>query len=902
MIAIFGQPARSKAYILLSSLFLYLSQASPLSAQANGRERSSLNSGWKFHRWEVNPDGLVYDFRPDLENLTNVQVLKPWILPSGNNFIENPSKWHQRPSGNPGGNVSFVQNTFNDSTWEPVEVPHDWAIAGPFYTEPDDIAIVGGGMGRLPVQGVGYYRRKIQISEADRHKRVFLEVDGAMSYAMVWLNGHLVGGWPYPYNSFQLDLTPYLHLGQNNQLAIRLDNPVNSARWYPGAGLFRPIWLTKVAQTYVGQWGVKIESRNVSELSAVLDMVVTLDNKANETKKVSTRTAIHEFDAGTGELGHLAVQSATEFVLIEPDKKSKVMQSVSVQSPRLWGPPPTQSPHLYAAITQVFDSEGNMVDNVQNYFGIRRVEFTGDQGVRVNGQRVQIQGVNEHHDLGAIGTAFNVRAAKRKLEILQEMGTNAIRMAHNPPAKELLDLTDRMGFLVIDEIFDCWRLNKTENDFHLIFDDWHEQDLRTMIRRDGNHPSIIAWSVGNEVGEQMHSQELAEIATMLQKIVGEEDSSRPSTASMNYAQPGNEGAPFVKILDVLSINYQGEGIRDTPNFNVTSGITTPPAYPLFHQAQPEKLIWTSESASTLSTRGTFFFPVVDDGGAPVNATSGGNEALAEVSAYELFAANFGSSPDKVFATQDRNPYVGGEFVWTGFDYIGEPTPYYTARSSYSGIVDLAGFEKDRFYLYQARWRPDLPVAHILPHWNWPDRVGETTPVHLFTNCDQAELFLNSKSMGRQARGTDEYRIRWDEVIYEPGELQVVSFKDGKPWANTTLKTTGVPVSLRLSADRASISSDGIDLVFITAEVVDVNGLVVPTAENEIDFSVPNNAHVVATDNGYPQDLVPFSSTTRKAFSGKALGIVKALGEVGLITIKARSRGLRSATVSVIALP
>lgn len=890
--------------ILLLFLLFRHAQTSALSAQShNARTRIDINSDWKFRRWESNPDEIIYDHRPDLVNLTNVIVLKSWILPSGNEFISDPSKRHIRPAGSPpGGNITFVQNTFDDSTWETVNVPHDWAISGPFYTEPDDVAIVGGGMGRLPVFGVGWYRRNLPISSDDRNKRIFLEVDGAMSYAMVWLNGHLVGGWPYPYNSFQLDLTPYVRFGEENLLAVRLDNPVESARWYPGGGIYRNMWITKVAKTSIGQWGVKIEARDVGDEDAMIDLVVSLENQGEDTTVgLTVSTEIYELDVKTEELGKMVVQSfgKTE---VGQSGKAKAMQSIKVQSPRLWGPPPTQTPHLYAAVTRLFDDEGDLLDSVQNSFGIRNLEFTGDNGLWVNGERIQIQGVNEHHNLGALGAAFNIRAAERKLEILQEMGTDAIRMAHNPPAKELLDLTDRMGFLVVDEVFDSWRRNKTDNDFHLIFDDWHEQDLRAMIRRDGNHPSIIAWSIGNEVGEQMHSVKLAEIASTLHEIVREEDPTRPSTASMNYAQPGNEGAPMSDILDVLSINYQGEGIRDSPNYNVTSGISTPPAYSFFHESQPENFIWTSESASTLSTRGTYTFPVVDNGGAPVNETSGGNASLSEVSAYELYSANFGSSPDKVFLTQDLNPYVAGEFVWTGFDYIGEPTPYYNARSSYSGIVDLAGFKKDRFYLYQARWRPELPVAHLLPHWNWMERIGEVTPVHLFTNCDEAELFLNDKSLEKKLRGDSEYRIRWDDVVYEPGELRILSWKNGQPWANASIKTTGPPIALRLSADRQSISADGLDLVFVTVEAVDVNGLVVPTADCEIHFSTSDNAQIVATDNGYPADLVPFPSRTRKLFNGKALGIVKASRESGTMRITVSSDGLEKAEVWVEALP
>ena len=864
----------------------------------HGRQRVSINSGWKFKRWEANPDGVIYDQRPDLENLTDVTILKPWILPSGNDFIEDTSNKHDPPSKPPGINVEYAQNDFDDSSWGSVDTPHDWAISGPFYSQPDNVSIVGGGMGRLPIFGVGWYRRKLDIVLEDKHKQVYLDIDGAMSYAMVWLNGELVGGWPYPYNSFRLDLTPHLRFHGENQLAIRLDNPIKSARWYPGAGLYRDVWLTKVDRVHIGHWGTHFTSRDITAESATVDMEIFLENRGESGSKIKVAIEIFELDLDTGLPVGEAVATWDEHATIGPNAKKSVQHSLKIGNPKTWGPPPTQKPYLYLGVTTLTTKDGTEIDRYETRFGVRGLVFTGNEGLQVNGERIQIRGVNEHHDLGAIGAAFNYRAAERKLEILQELGVNAIRMAHNPPAAELLDLADTMGFLVIDEVFDSWNLNKTDNDFHLIFSDWHEQDLRSMIRRDRNHPSIISWSFGNEVGEQRFPEELAEIATLLHDIVRQEDPTRPSTASMNVAQPGNDGAAFPEIMDVLSLNYQGEGIRDTPNYSGTNGTRTPPAYSIFHNDQPEKLIWTSESASALSTRGTFFFPVVDNGGAPVNDSSGGNATLAQVSAYELYSANFGSPPDKVFATQDRNPYVAGEFVWTGFDYIGEPTPYYTSRSSYSGIIDLAGFRKDRFFLYQARWRPDLPIAHILPHWNWPDRVGEITPVHVFTSGDEAELFLNGKSMGRLRKQPFEYRLRWDEVVYEPGELHVVTYKDGRLWANASVTTTGPAAAIRLTADREAISGDGKDLVYVTADVVDSEGRIVPTADNEIHFSVSNGGQIVATDNGDPADLVAFPSMSRKAFSGKALAILKGTVHNDGIRVSAASDSLIGDKVTI----
>lgn len=856
-----------------------------------GRDRINLNADWRFQRTESNPDGIVYDDRPDLNISDDVTVLKPWILPSANRFINDPENRHERPDGNAGGDVEFVQTDFDDGDWESVTLPHDWAIKGPFYTEQDPI--VSGGMGRLPVHGVGWYRRKMTISPDDKDKKIYLDVDGAMSYAMVWLNGNLVGGWPFGYNSFRLDLTPYLEEGDDNQIAIRLDNPPDSARWYPGGGIYRSVWLTKVKPTHVGQSGTFVTSRDISEESATVDMVLDIDNGAEE-RVVRVVSSIHELDSKSGKIGEKVAEFPEEEVELSSDETHSISLSTRVKRPKLWGPYPTQTPHRYIVITHLYDGK-TLFDTYETRFGIRDVKLTG-KGLFVNGERIQIQGVNQHHDLGALGGAFNLRAAERQLEILRDLGCNAVRMAHNPPAVELLELTDSMGFLVVDEIFDSWKKEKTTSDFHLIFEDWHEPDLRSFMRRDRNHPSVIAWSIGNEAGEQHDDEEGAEVARMVMAIAREEDPTRPSTASMNYAKPD---MPFAQAVDIISLNYQGEGIRDAPAYSHLDGISTPPLYAAFHEEFPDKLIFTSESSASLSTRGTYIFPVTKEISAPVNETSGGDETGEKVSAYELYTADFGSSPDKVFAAQDQNSFVAGEFVWSGFDYIGEPTPYYggVARSSYFGIIDLAGFPKDRFYLYQARWRPEHRMAHILPHWNWEAREGEVTPVHVFSSGDEAELFLNGESLGRIERGEFEYRFRWDDVVYEAGELRVVTWKDGEEWAEDIVRTTGDPTALRLNADRDAIRADGEDLSFITVEVVDDNGDVVRNAENTVTFSVEGPGEILATDNGDPADTTAFPSKERAAFSGLALAIVRATDK-GRITVSATADGLDAASVVI----
>ena len=541
--------------------------------------------------------------------------------------------------------------------------------------------------------------------------------------------------------------------------------------------------------------------------------------------------------------------------------------------------------------------DGRVVNRHDTRFGIRDVQWDPDRGVIVNGEHIVLNGVNQHHDLGALGAAFNVRAAERQLEILRSMGVNAIRMAHNPPDTQLLELTDRMGFLVIDEVFDSWEKKKTPLDFHLVFPDWHEPDLRAMLRRDRNHPSVILWSVGNEVGEQYDGEAGAAIGRRLVQIVREEDPTRPATASMNWAKAD---MPFPAAFDVINLNYQGEGIRQEPEFEGTERIRTPPSYPAFREAFPDKVIFGSETASALSTRGTYLFPVSPATSAPVRDHNGGGDSARQlVSAYELYAVDFGSSADKVFATLDRHPYVAGEFVWNGFDYLGEPTPYYSARSSYSGMIDLAGFPKDRFYLYQARWRPDLPMAHILPHWNWPGREGEVTPVHVFTSGDEAELFLNGVSQGRKKKGPYQYRLRWDEVVYEPGELHVRVWRGGREWTEARVQTTGAPARLALEADRTAIGNDGRDLSFITLRVLDAQGRAIRNADSLVRFEIEGPATLVATDNGDPRDLTAFPSPERRAFSGLALAIVRAVpGQSGTVRVVARSEGLEPATVEL----
>ncbi len=858
-----------------------------------------------------NSEGLIYDVRPVVKDEKDdkaadaapteaektgageTHVLKPWILPTGNDFIKDSAKHHVRPEGNPGGSCPYVSKDFSDSSWESLNLPHDWAIKGPFHEGGGDGP--GGGMGRLPSDGVGWYRKKVDVPASDAGRSLFLEIDGAMSYAAVWLNGKLAGGWPYGYSSWRVDLTPFVKPGEANQLAIRLDNPPNSSRWYPGGGIYRNVWLTKTEPIHVGQWGTSLTTRGVSTTSATLDLEVSLENDSRSDATVGVSTEIFALDAGGRKTGDAVGHIRPKETSVTAGAGARIKGTVTISDPLLWGPPPLQHPNRYVAVTTVLQQD-KPVDQYETRFGIRDLRFEPNNGILVNGARIPIRGVNQHHDLGALGAAFNFRAAQRQLEMLREMGCNAIRVSHNPPAPELLELTDRMGFLVIDESFDAWERKKTPLDFHLIFPEWHEQDMRALIRRDRNHPSVILWSIGNEVGEQYTGEQGAAVAKRLQDIARDEDPTRPTTNAMNWAKPD---MPLPAVVDVIGLNYQGEGIRDSPAHVNQAGVRTPPQYDAFHGKFPGKLIVSTESAAAVSTRGEYLFPVSENISGPVKDGQGGDSKNQYVSAYELYAADFGSSADKVFAAQDKHPFVAGEFVWSGWDYLGEPTPYYGARSSNFGVIDLAGFKKDRFYLYQSRWCPELPMAHILPHWSWPDRVGLVTPVHVFTSGDEAELFLNGKSLGRKKKGDFEYRLRWDEVVYEPGELKVVAYKAGMEWAASSVKTTEAPAKLEISPDRPEIRADGLDLSFVTVRIADKDGLTCPRAKNPINFTIEGPGEIVATDNGDPTSFEPFQAPARKAFNGFCLVIVRAFpGKPGTIRLKAESDSLQAASVSL----
>jgi beta-galactosidase len=484
------------------TLILMLTSTS-CTTQAPVRQRICFNADWRFAKDDPNgvADKLKYD------------NIRDWVMVTGAEFTNDPNFANKKlPEGNPGSDVVYTQPEFDEKGWRPVMLPHDWAIGGPFDPK------APGGTGKLPFDGVGWYRRHFTVPISDQGRQIYLEIDGAMSYANVWLNGRYVGGWPFGYASWQVDLTPYVNFGGDNVLAIRLDNPPKSSRWYPGGGIYRNVWLTKTQSVHVGQWGTFITTRDISRTSATIDLKVTIDNDSKADAAIEVSTDVFILDAESNKTGDAVVSFKTLKATIAAGANTTVKGSVILENPRLWGPPPTQTPHRYVAVTNLWQS-GKLIDKYETRFGIRSLRFEPESGIYVNDELIKIKGVDQHHDLGALGAAFNIRAAERHLEILREMGCNAIRTAHNPPAPEFLELADKMGFLVMDEAFDVWVRQKTPMDFHLIFPDWHEQDLRAMVRRDRNHPSIIIWSIGNEVGEQYTGEEGAALAKELSDIV-----------------------------------------------------------------------------------------------------------------------------------------------------------------------------------------------------------------------------------------------------------------------------------------------------------------------------------------------------------------------------------------------
>lgn len=774
-----------------------------------------------------------------------------------------------------------IKTDFDERNWESVTVPHDWAVYGPFDKEVDKqvIAIVQnnekvatektGRTGALPFIGVGWYRTEFSVPGYKEGKKVLLTFDGAMSEAQVFVNGKKVGERPYGYSYFYFDITSFLNSEGNNLLAVRLENQSKSSRWYPGAGIYRKVQIIVKDDISFEHWGTFITTPYITDDVAKINVKTEVNGTGFRQFTHSLGSDLRletEIKDANGKL--IARGSTTELI------DNHIEKNMAVTNPNLWSP---ENPYLYSATLKLFQ-ENVLKDEQTIRFGIRKIEYLADKGFFLNGKVTKFKGVCLHHDLGPLGSAINRAALKRQLTILKDMGCNAIRSAHNMPSMEQLELCDEMGFMMIAESFDEWAKPKVKNGYNRFFNDWAEKDVINLVRATRNHPCIVMWSSGNEVPDQWGSEGVKR-AKWLQDIFHREDPTRPVTVGMDQVKATMESG-FGALLDVPGLNYRLHLYGE--------------AYEKF----PQGIILGSETASTVSSRGIYKFPV--------EQAKNKKYDDMQCSSYDLEACSWSNVPDDDFVLQDDKPWVIGEFVWTGFDYLGEPTPYddfWPSRSSYFGICDLAGLPKDRFYLYRSRWNTENETLHILPHWNWEGREGEITPVFVYTNYESAELFVNGKSQGIQKKSNEtpqkRYRLMWMNVKYEPGTIKVVALdKQGKTVAEKEIHTAGKPHHLEVMADKTTLTADGKDLSFVTVSVVDKDGNVCPNAANQLNFKVTGAGSFRAVCNGDATSLEIFYLPTMKAFSGKLVVLVQSSEKAGAIDVEVSGNGLKKAGISL----
>ena len=780
-----------------------------------------------------------------------------------------------------GENIGAESTSYGDSQWRSLDVPHDWAIEGPFDEMHD--ARTGG----LPISGTAWYRKHFMVEKELEGRKIAIEFDGVMDNSTVFINGVKIGERPFGYIGFEIDLTPYLNYGQQNTIAVRVAPKLLSSRWYPGAGIYRNVWLNITNKAHIAHWGTYITTPKVTDKMAVVELETTVNFSNSNKKDYQLKSVIIDAD------NNIVAEQIKDLEAV--DGSLNFESSMVVSNPIRWD---LDNPHLYTLRSELLE-DGRVVDDYLTPFGIRTIGFSRDGGFVLNGRREQLKGVCLHHDLGPLGAAVNVRATQRQLEIMKEIGVNAIRTSHNPPSPEQLSLCDQMGIVVQVEAFDCWKAAKVENGYNLYWDEWHERDLRDIIRRDRNHPSVIMWSIGNEIIEQRlaHGGEMAQALT---DICHDEDPTRPTTAGFNmYPQCVKNG--LAAGIDIVGFNYK------------------PSQYDNFLEANPGAIVYGAETSSCVSSRGVYHLPLEN---------YARHESL-QISSYDIISPPWAYPADFEIEAQNTMTRSLGEFVWTGFDYMGEPTPFngndnethgrwtgdWPSRSSYFGIVDLCGFPKDRFYFYQSVWT-DKPMVHILPHWNWEGAAVKTIPVYCYTNCDEAELFLNGKSLGRKRMGVDKttipaefnwwrgkgdtwespYRLNWN-VDYEPGTLTVKAYRDGRTVAEKSIVTTGKPAQIGLRADRSELRADGDDLSFVTVRIEDGDGNMIPDADHLVNFKVSGAGEIAAVGNGNAATTESFQASHRKAFNGLCMVIVRTKrGEKGKIEIEATSQGLEPVTI------
>lgn len=763
------------------------------------------------------------------------------------------------------GDEPRAQNsTFGDAQWRSLDLPHDWSIEGRFDQKNPTTQAEGG----LPA-GIGWYRKSFTLPLSAQNKNIFIDFDGVYHNSEVWVNGHYLGKRPNGYISFRYDITPYLNFdNKKNVIAVRVDNSDQpNSRWYTGSGIYRNVWLVTTAKTYLTNWGTFITIPNVNDKAAEVALEIGV-HQPSANNKLSLQTTIYNAEGKV-------VVSQTSPVKNTGDTSIVVHQTLAVSKPKFWS---VTRPYLYKVVIKVLQN-GKVLDDQSIYTGIRYFNFDADKGFTLNGEPMKIKGVCLHHDQGALGTAVNVRAMERQLQILKAMGCNAIRTSHNAPAPEFLDLCDRMGFLVMDEAFDMWRKKKSKYDYHQDWDKWHVQDLQDQVLRDRNHPSIFAWSIGNEIREQFDSTGIR-ISRELVGIVKQLDKTRPVTSALSEADPKKNFIYQSGALDLVGLNYHQE------------------VYAGFKKNYPGQKFIGAENMSALATRGHYDMPSDSirrwpkDGKTPLKD---GNPDFT-VSAYDNVSAYWGSTHEETWKIIKKYDFLSGLFVWTGFDYIGEPTPYlWPARSSYFGIVDLAGFPKDVYYMYQSEWTTK-PVLHLLPHWNW--KPGQTIDVWAYyNNADKVEAYLNGKSLGIRRKTGDDLHVMW-RVKYEPGTLKAVSRKNGKVIMSTQVVTAGEPYRIQLKADRSHIKADGKDLSYITVTILDKNNVPVPDAGQLIKFKVGGQGILKTVDNGSQTDLDPFVSNQHRVFNGLGLAIIQSKSNAGKINITVTGDRLQAAQLTI----
>ncbi|WP_291103750.1 MULTISPECIES: beta-galactosidase GalB [unclassified Flavobacterium] len=750
-----------------------------------------------------------------------------------------------------------------NTQWRTLNLPHDWSIEGKF--DKNSPAGIGGG---ALTGGLGWYKKTFKVDSANKTKTISILFDGVYRNSEVWINGHYLGKRPNGYIGFQYDLSPYLNYGdKTNEILVKVDNSLQpNSRWYSGSGIFRNVWLETTDKLHIAQWGTYITTPKVDSKNATIHLEIALKNQYAISKKATIITSLYK--------NNKKITSVNRKINIGANATQTLKQETVVSNPIVWS---IEKPELYTAVTEI-SIDDKIIDQYKTNFGIRNFKFDVDKGFILNGKHVKIKGVCLHHDLGPLGSAINTRAIERQLEILKGMGVNGIRTSHNPPAPELLDLCDKMGFIVMDEVFDMWKKSKTKYDYSIYWDKWHVKDLQDQILRDRNHPSIFIWSIGNEIQEQW-DESGSTIAKELAGLTRKLDATRPITSALNPPGKNNHIATS-GALDLIGYNYAHE------------------TYAKHREEFPGIPFIATETTSALETRGHYDFPSDTIKLWPKRwdeVFTGGN-ADNTVSAYDQVKAPWGSTHEDTWKVIKKHDYLSGMYIWTGFDYIGEPTPYvWPSISSYFGVVDLAGFPKDVYYMYQSEWT-NKPVLHIFPHWNWT--AGQNVDIWAYyNNADEVELFLNGKSLGIKRKIGDDLHVMW-RVPFKAGTLKAISRKNGKTVLEKEIETAGAPAALKLTADRATIHADGNDLSFVTVDITDEKGVLAPNAGNEINFELKGNGKIVGVCSGDPVSHESFKGTKHTALNGKCLVVIQAGNKAGKLELTASAKGLKNRTTLI----